>query len=491
MNERIAWYFMNVVLLAAVLASAAGTCQADAPSDVKNGFALLVANDLCDAVAAFKQAIGEDPTYVQAYQFLAWCYSKQNDSSDAIATAELGVTKAVLPRDARVLKDLQGLLIDLYISSRKASNAAKALPMVTAFVAQYPTELNWQVQLGRCYRALGRFSDAQAVLGQCITSAAVANDANNRKLARYELASACADSGDRGTAIGLMQAYIADYPNDGPAMPYALAMAYHANRNYSAAAQAYDYVTANFPDQDPYTMWSKCRKAEAMFQAGQQDDALAYLENLQANDNDPEVQAGALFYEAFLYTLENAAQQAITLLQQEISTYPKCFYTTEAAELLGMDMLSVNRVTDAQAWYLSLQSAEPASGRWDVALAYCLYHEGDWPDARNALTNICSKYSANGVLTESNYLLGMCCLKLGDTSAASAAFSSIMSGYPCDCWVSEAQLQLQAVNAQTSASKLAGTRVAKLPPGRLEKSPSASSRAVPAGSKTVVGGKAK
>ena len=223
MKKGIAFFVVNVLLLAVILCAAAQACLADAGSDFDTGFQLLNANNVTGAMQDFRSSINDDQTCVRAYQYLAWCYSRERDPADAIATAELGAQNAVLPRDAHVLKDLQGLLVDLYICNE--GNAGKAVPVLNGLIGQFPSELVWQAKLGNCYRQLGRYSDAESTLLGCISAATSAGDAVNLKLAKAELTETYVEDRMCDKAIAAANDYIANYPDD-PQIPDDLARVY-------------------------------------------------------------------------------------------------------------------------------------------------------------------------------------------------------------------------------------------------------------------------
>ena len=152
-----------LMMLVAVVAGCAQLMQASLETLMKQGIELLTAGKYDAAIAKFREVLGRDPRYWNAYLYLARSYIGKGAWSDAIASGrkalELGDRNEVVPVLAEAL--LRGGLDAL--GRGQFSEAAGHL---VDYVKLKPTDWQGYLGLARAYLGTNSYGDALQALVQ-------------------------------------------------------------------------------------------------------------------------------------------------------------------------------------------------------------------------------------------------------------------------------------------------------------------------------------
>jgi tetratricopeptide (TPR) repeat protein len=227
-----------LMMLLAVVAGCAQLMQASLESLMKQGIELLTAGKYDAAIAKFREVLGRDPRYWNAYLYLARSYIGKGAWSDAVANGrkalELGDRNEVVPVLAEAL--LRGGLDAL--GRGQFSEAAGHL---VDYVKLKPTDWQGYLSLARAYLGTNSYGDALQTLVQGLGRAP--DDGARQQLLRGMLdgGGQALRAGNTKAAIGLLQEYVR-HDSRSVAAYLELGKAYWQDGNLGSAFGAFQRV---------------------------------------------------------------------------------------------------------------------------------------------------------------------------------------------------------------------------------------------------------
>ncbi len=180
------------------------------------------------------------------------------------------------------------------------------------------------------------------------------------------------------------------------------------------------------------------------------DDALAGCQTLLAGNPTPDVQATALFTQAWVSEKQNKPDAALPLWQRLASDFPQSQYAPDALLHLGDAGFKAEKYDDARAQYANLlakypQSADVPSAR--LGLGNALYNLGQFDAAAGAFDALATDKNAGDLKPEALYWAGASWEKAGKKNEAVQRLSRLVSEYPASSRVANAKVRLAYLKA--------------------------------------------
>jgi len=367
-------------------------------AQVARGEALIAMGKNPEAEAALRQAIQIDPKSALAYSRLARAQLALARPADALASA----------RKATTLDDKFGegfAILGVAIVAENLKNWSDAITQAQQGAFLDPDNPHVQAAVGRIFEANGQLEQAAKAYRQALTAdpafgparfALIQAELNrgNRDAAIAEakkLATGGMSSPDIERLIGEDAVRRLDYASAIPFLERAtkglpgnpdgwalLGRAYHANRRYDEAAEAYAKAVNLAPQNADY----RATYGLILGQAGELEKGLAELQKVTSTPGYKD--AAGWVNLGWIYRNLNKAQESISAYQKALQLDPK---QEQAALGLGWAYQYIKDYDSAIKAYNQAMQIDPKDASADayLGIAWCYFFKRQVPEARAAM----------------------------------------------------------------------------------------------------------
>ena len=367
------------------------------------------------------------------YCGLSLCYHKLHRDAEAVESVKKGLISTT--RTPEVTRDLTGNLWDW---CTEAKNWDPAVTLFKWLMEQQPKEaVEWQCQLGRCYREMGNAAEAITTLKNALGLAKGDKGAVER--IGPELAKSYEDAKRFDNAQALLTRLAKEYSREAR---FLAGKGYEVmnSRDYAGGATAFRDVIDRFPFYDDIENMHVCY-VECLQGQGKTDEAAAYAKKLY--DDHPEWRDGALFAQGQLSFGSKKYDDAAATFRQAIRDYPNGPYVGLCRSFLVSALQKAGRIEEAVEMLkgtLAGESSAKAKAATMLQIGNVYYQAKGYRDAIKAFKEVRNLKDAPAEMkAEATYRSGLCYSAMKYYNSARICMDEVLKTYSDSRWASKAK----------------------------------------------------
>lgn len=391
-------------------------------------------------------------------------YQEQGDYPHAVTALKAALDAVAAAKDPTLspltIADIKSRFAECVLRTNDWENAAE---MYQVLASENPEgKVRWLLGAGISYQAQGKYVQASTALKDALDAVVVTKDSSLSPLTVKDIKARLAEcylmQEDYDQALAAYQSFADEYSDGAERAKLMIGVCYQRKGDNERALSILNDLQAssNNPEAVRDAMLNSC---DCLCQPGRVDEALAMLDKSYEEHTD--WRADILLEKGqVLADYRRDYASALDTFKKLIADFPDWPRLHEVQRRTGLTLINLRQVAEAKAHFSKLALADPNDGEWAFYLAYCVYREDNWAEARDAILASYNGFPNGGEWrAQAGYFYGECCTRLGDDKEAMAAFQEIVSTFSGNFWANEAKMRLDKLQSQYSNSEVTPAKV--------------------------------